>query len=251
MAARERRRDWRISLGIGLTIGWLACGALYITFGVGWGRALALSPSEAGEFLDGAVAPLAFLWLVLGLFLQQSELSENNRAIRLQYEAMQRTAEQAEIQSRAIQANELHARQDTFIELAQLVLRQLAVIAGFLFVSSQGAPQGGTVSDEEIGDLWGQLGSGDTQVFARRLMAIGFRLPDAEAFPVFYGTAVRTRHCDTFVAAFERLLRAAEGCDPEHMIRDALLGDAPGRLYRLMVGYRANPPPGCAVVPAG
>ena len=100
----------------------------------GWGNFMRMPLGDLGDFLGGAFAPLAFLWLVLGLFLQQRELGANNRAIQRQYEIMQRTAEHAEIQSRAIAANELHARQDTFIDVARLVMNQLEVIAGMLFL---------------------------------------------------------------------------------------------------------------------
>jgi hypothetical protein len=98
--------------------------------------------------------------------------------------------------------------------------------------------------------MWDQFGSGDDQAFIRALMGLRFTLPDQEAFGLLYGTPVRTRHCETFSSAFERLLRLAEGCDPDGMIRDALLGDAAGRLYQIMQAARANPPAGTQVVPS-
>ena len=38
-----------------------------------------------GNFLEGAFAPLAFLWLVIGYFLQKKELVQNTTAIKMQY----------------------------------------------------------------------------------------------------------------------------------------------------------------------
>ena len=104
------RLDRRIRLGFALTGLWLALTLAYIGAGVGWRAFLALPPSEIGSALEGFVSPLAFLWLVLGLFIQQSELAQNSDALKVQSAAMQKSAEQAEIQARAIHANELHAR---------------------------------------------------------------------------------------------------------------------------------------------
>ena len=246
-----RRLDRRIVLGIVLSALWIGLSIAYVSFGIGWSRFLSQPPSEFGSYLEGAVAPLAFLWLVLGMFLQQSELRENSEALRVQGEALRKSAEQAEIQSRAIHANELHARQDTFVDLAKLVTRQLGVICGFLFMSSQGAAPGGTVPADRIRELWDQVGSGDDQAFMRALLGLRAGLEAREGFDLFYGTPVRTRHCETYVAVFERLLRTAEGCDPDGLIRDALLGDAAGRVYRLLGELRADPPPGARVVAAG
>jgi hypothetical protein len=237
--APARGRDWRVWLGLALTGLWLVLGIAYVTNGVGWSGFLARPASELGEFLDGAFAPLAFLWLVLGLFLQQSELAENNRAIRNQYGVMRHAAEQAEIQARAIAANELHARQDTFIELAKLVGQQLEVISGMLFLSSQATAADGPVGPEEMDALWSRMSSGESSLFSRRLLALRFASEDdGAARALFWSTPIRTRHSETFAASFERLLRAAEGCDPEGMIQDALRGSAHGRLYRSIAELR-------------
>jgi hypothetical protein len=156
------QRDRQVQVGLLLTGLWLGAGVLYITTSLGWAAFLRLPLGDLGDFLDGAFAPLALLWLVLGLFLQQRELAANNRAIQRQFEVMQRTAEHAEVQTRAIAANELHARQDTFIDVAQLVMNQLEVIAGMLFISSQGSVGDGVVPDEEVDLMFARLSSGDS-----------------------------------------------------------------------------------------
>jgi len=227
--------DWRVFLGLALTISWILLGVVYIALTIGWGSFLSQSIGDVGQFLEGAFAPIAFLWLVLGLFLQQTELAQNNEAIRKQYEALQRTAEHAETQARAISANELHARQDTFIELAKLVGQQLEVISGLLFLSSQGPPGEGAVSDEEMDALWGRAGSGESGVFSRRLIGLRFSLGGVkEASDLFWGTPIRRRHSESFIQSFERLVHSAEDCDPDGMIVDALHGSAHGRIYRVM-----------------
>jgi hypothetical protein len=236
-------RDLRVAIGLGLSALWLGVGFVYIGGGIGWNAFFAQPIGEMGDFLSGAFAPLAFLWLVLGLFLQQRELSENNRAIQRQHEIMLRTAEQAEIQTHAIAANELHARQDTFIDLAELVGNQLEVIAGMLYLSSQGSPGDAIVSDEAMDALWGRLSSGEASIFSRRLLLLRFSAastPEA-TWALFYGTPLRARHCENFIHSFERLVRAGQSCDPDGMIVDALNGNAQGRLYRVMCDLRAGP----------
>ena len=124
--------DWRIWLGLTLTLGWLLLGSLYVSTSIGWGNLSELPADELGNFLEGAFAPLAFLWLVIGYFLQQKELEQNTEALRSQAVAIQRTAEQAVIQSEQMTANEMHARQEAFLQVAKSVSGQLGSIAALL-----------------------------------------------------------------------------------------------------------------------
>jgi hypothetical protein len=240
--------DRRTVFGVALTFLWVTVGAFYIGQGLGWDRFFDQPLGEMGDFLDGAFAPLAFLWLVLGLFIQQRELAKNNEAIQRQHEIMLRTAESAEIQTRAIAANELHARQDTFIDLAQLVGNQLEVISGLLFLSSQGAVGDGLVSDEEIDTMWARMSTGETGVFSRRLLVLRAQGDRLTGWRLLWGTPIRTRHAEAFIHSYERLLRAARDCDPDGMIADAVRGNAQGRLYGLMCDLRDDPPPGAAPI---
>ncbi|MBK7904108.1 MAG: hypothetical protein IPJ97_15075 [Proteobacteria bacterium] len=242
------QRDRQVQLGLIVTALWVGAGVLYVAMSMGWIAFLRLPLGDLGDFLDGAFAPLAFLWLVLGLFLQQRELAANNAAIQRQFEVMQRTAEHAEIQTRAIAANELHARQDTFIDVAQMVMHQLEVIAGMLFISSQGTFGDGVVSDDEVDLMFARLSSGESSVFSRRMILLHVRLADSpDGWALFYGTPIRKQHCESYIRSFERLLLSAAGCDPEGMIVDALHGNAQGRLYRVMCTLRDSPPAGVSV----
>jgi hypothetical protein len=236
-------RDRRVQMGLIVTVLWLAAGIAYVALTIGWDNFFDQPPGAMGEFLDGAFAPLAFLWLVLGLFLQQSELSANNRAIQRQHEIMLRAAEQAEIQTQAIAANELHARQDTFIGVAQMVALQLEVTAGMLFMSSQGPPGAGLVSADEMDALWARLATGESSIFSRRMILLYVSTEDpGAAWELLYGTPIRSRHCESYVQSFERLLGHARECDLDGMIVDALKGSGQGRLYDVMVQARQNPP---------
>lgn len=237
------RLDWRIWLGLALTAAWLLLGALYISITIGWAKVGDLPADILGNFLEGAFAPLAFLWLVIGYFLQQRELEQNTDALRAQATEIKRTAEQAIIQSERMAASEKHARQEAFLRLASSVQNQLGAIAGLLFISSQGATGDGTVSSEEISKLFSLASAQDPEIFSRRLLETHLRETDPERqFALFYGTEVRARHSNGFIYTFERLLKRAEEVDREDMLHDSLMASGHGFVYRIMKRHQANAP---------
>jgi len=237
--------DWRIWLGLSLTITWLGLLSLYVANTVGWGNIGNEPIQTLGNFLEGAFAPLAFLWLVIGYFLQKKELMQNTDAIKMQYVEIQKSADQAVIQSEAIRASEMHARKQSFLQIAESVKQQLGAIAAFLFLSSQGGEgNNGLVSEARIGELWGTLNNTDPEGFSRSLLQIRFSRGERYAYKMLYGTPIRTRHSESFIFNFERLLKHANNADEDGLIRDALLGGAHGRLYMWMDQYKETPPAG-------
>ncbi|MGD8416888.1 MAG: hypothetical protein PVH91_07515 [Pseudomonadales bacterium] len=235
--------DWRIWLGLSLTLAWLVLGAYYVAQDVGWGTFLKMPAADLGNFFEGAFAPLAFLWLVIGYFLQKKELEQNTQALRAQAEEIQRTAEQAVIQSEKMAETEFHARQEAFLQIYRAVRSQLGTIAGFLFISSQSSLADGTVTPEEQSKLFAESGQ-DTEIFSRRLLETHFALggqPQAQ-YDLFYGTPVRARHANSFIYTFERLLARAEAVDPDNMIRDALLTGGHGIVYSLARMHQIRAP---------
>lgn len=83
----KRRTRW----GIGISLVWIAaCIAL-----LAWKHASlsGLTINEWGDFLAGAVAPLAFLWLALGYFQQGDELRQNTEALIAQEQQLEKQAE--------------------------------------------------------------------------------------------------------------------------------------------------------------
>lgn len=232
--------DWRLRFSLGLTGIWLLLGFLYISNVVGWTHFVQQQAPALGNFLEGAFAPLAFLWLVVGFFLQRRQLEENTATLSAQLEVMHRSAEQAEVQSRAIAADELHSRQDTFLRVADMVREQLSVIAGFLYLSwasehGESQLQG---PDGALAQFKAQ-GTGDYSAFDRAIFRqIYGSVVTGEQ--LFWGTPVRSQHCENFTRHFERLLRLAGRCDPEGVIQDALSDTTSGRVYRLMAESRAS-----------
>jgi hypothetical protein len=220
-------RDWRLRASLALTAGWLLLGLVYISNVVGWTAFVRQNAPSLGSFLEGAFAPLAFLWLVVGFFLQQQQLHENTHTIQAQLEEMRRTAALAEVQARAIAADELHSRQDTFLRIKDLVNEQLGMISGWIVTSVFG-------NEEDVMTLWLRGARGEVTAFSLDLIR---RCLPGESDPteVMWGTEVRRGHTGRFIEAFERLLEAGERCDPNGMIVAALRESAHGRVYRLMV----------------
>lgn len=79
--------------GVATTV-WLGLLATYVQ--VNWAGVAAMGPNEVGDFLAGAFAPLAFLWLVLGFFQQGVELRNSGEALWLQGEELRKSVEQQE-----------------------------------------------------------------------------------------------------------------------------------------------------------
>lgn len=234
--------DWRIWLGLGLTIAWLALGAVRISLD-GWSTFSALPAAELGSFLEGAFAPLAFLWLVIGYFLQKKELQQNTEALKAQAEEIQRTAEQAVIQSEKMAASEIHARQEAFLQVYKAVRNQLGTIMGFLFISSQATSADGSVTPEEQSRLFSGSGR-DPELFSRKMLELHFSLADSpeQQYELFYGTPIRARHSNSFIYTFERLIRRAAEVDEEDIIRDAFLGGGHGMVYRIARAHQQKAP---------
>src|SRR5262245_58057607 len=199
------KTDWRIRFGVSVTAIWLSLGAIYISASVGWGEFVRHRAPELGEFLDGAFAPLAFLWFVVGFFLQQRQLEENTTMLSRQLEVMRETAAQAEVQSRAIAADELHSRQDTFLRIAEMVSEQLGVTVGWIYTSwAAGAGADAMSGPGGALEIWRSQGAGDNGAFGRACVAMIYsgRITSAE---LFWGTLIRSGHSDSFLAAYERL----------------------------------------------
>ena len=216
--------DWRILLGVSITAIWLIAGLVYF---LGQEVEVLNIPIEnLGSFLEGGFAPLAFLWLVIGMFIQQKELADNT-------EVMRQTMRMSEKQAEVLAATELNQRQEAFFKIADNVKLQLGSIAGMLYVSCFGETEGSVVSPEKIHDMWHKLSTGDAEVFAR-----GFLMEDLASHgghgAIFYGTEIRARHSRSYIDTFDRLMRLAENCDQDGVITGTVAGTAHGMVYNMM-----------------
>ena len=220
-------RDWRIWLGLVITISWVAGGILFVNYVNESDPSQTDSLAAVGSFLEGAFAPLAFLWLVLGLFIQQRELANNTEAIR-------RSSEQSEKQTLAIAATEMNARQETFFKIAEGVRTQLGGISGMLLISSTGSVGSGRFDREQMDRMFSQSAKSDSTIFARQFISLDFE-EEGGLTEVLYGTEIRERHTRNFCRTFERLCRLAQNCDVDGIIEDSLMQSAFGLLYIRML----------------
>lgn len=225
-----RDRDWRIWLGLVITVVWIGGGLWYVA------HVTELTPTQnfgleaVGSFLEGAFAPLAFLWLVLGLFIQQRELANNTEALR-------KTSEQSEKQTQAIAATEMNARQETFFKIAENVKHQLGGISGMLYTSGLGPVGSGRFDRDQMDEYFNQMAAGDCEVFARMFLTMDF-LEEGGLAELMYGTEIRIRHSRNYKHTFERLCRLAKNCDVDGIIEDSLMQSAFGLLYLRIMEHR-------------
>jgi hypothetical protein len=231
---RLRQIDWRIFMGVIITALWIIAGVVYLRGGkFGETPIYDISLESIGSFLEGAFAPLAFLWLVIGLFIQQKELADNTEVLR-------QTSIQSEKQTQAIAATEMNARQEAFFTIAENVCGQLGGITGMLFISSMGASEGQLVPKERLAEMWHRHSSGDDKVFSREFLQL-----DEDEYggyeALFYKTEIRRRHTANFVQTFERLMAMAENCDHANgIIADSLAQTAHGLIYKRMRDCRPD-----------
>jgi hypothetical protein len=225
-------RDWRIWLGLIITVIWLASGIWYVAHVGETQPTQNFSMDAVGSFLEGIFAPLAFLWLVIGLFIQQRELAKNSEALR-------KTSEQSEKQTQAIAASEMNARQETFFKIEESVKNQLGGISGMLLVSGLGPVGSGRIDRDQMDEYFSQAAGGDNAVFAR--MFISNEYPEEGGIAeLMYGTEIRRRHARNYMHTFERLCRLAKNCDVDGIIHDSLTQNAFGLLYVRMVEHKPD-----------
>lgn len=222
---RFRLIDWRITLGVIVTVGWITGGLVYFNLQAGSLREMQVD--ELGGFLEGAFAPLAFLWLVIGMFIQQKELADNT-------EVMRQSMLQAQQQAEAMAAMEVNARQEAFFKIADNVKNQLGMINAMQFISAFGGSEGNIVPDERIRELLQSLSTGDNEVFTREFLSNTMPMRDRRAY-VFYGTEIRRKHSMNFRLTFERLLALAAKCDDDGLISGTVTNTGFGLFYNSLL----------------
>jgi hypothetical protein len=166
---------------------------------------------------------LAFLWLVIGHFMQQAEISANTKAVQLQEQSAKR--------------QELHSRRNGYFKLLTLVQEQLGAIAGFHYISVCGETGTGEVDRDGYTTMRNDSASGDSALFVREMVSLaGRNVDDIDAIQeIFFGTDIRTRHSNNFEQTFGKLLKSARAVDQDDMVVNALLyGSAWGMLYRVI-----------------
>ena len=178
-------------LGLALTVLYVFGVILYLSNVSADKQLWKLDPNNFGDTLAGIAGPLAFIWLVLGFFIQSEQLKAQGASVDAQREAleMQRTelelqrnelklqreetsrlADEAAKQAAAVALNEAHARRDTFlrtfdlispmqISLAIRMARLLEPAAVFPALQSHSQGETSAAYDLVIAILKGRLGA--------------------------------------------------------------------------------------------
>ena len=215
--------DGRVVFGISLTVLWISAGLLYLIGKVGFVDFVELPTGDIGSFLEGAFAPLAFLWLVIGHFMQQGEISANTKAVQLQEQSAKR--------------QEVHSQRNSYFKLLNLVQDQLGSIAGFHYISVCGETGTGEVTSQEYASMRGDSANGDSALFVRKMVSLcsNYTSDRDKLQEILFGTEIRTRHSNNFSETFAKLLNSAQAIDHDDMVVNALLYGSPsGMLYRII-----------------
>ena len=237
----DRKWDWLILMGIAITLVWVLGGVAYV-FHAGITDFLAQGADTIGGFLEGFFAPLAFLWLVIGLFIQQRELITNTRVLK----ETQLTTEQ---QTAVLAETELRARQTAYFQIADNVKRQTGNLAGMLvesLVASLDLPKL-EVDDEDVKEHWIAHQQGQYERFPAILVRIFLEESvSIDVLDTLYGDQNRRNYTEEYVRSFRELLRLGRECDPNGTIVRTTTQTPHGTLYESMLNH--FPPSSCWVL---
>ena len=212
--------------GFGFSTIWVCLSAWYFSSFIGLDNFLSLLPNEIGEFFAGLFAPLFFIWLIVGYFQQNKELRLNNRVLRQQAEELRRSVEQADRQAQAISANELHARRDTFLRVAELTIDELNSMAIDLCRRLANS----TVMES----TFDKLKSGEKDAFFKPLIHYFVRGSHVTTIQTLKGFMNWPEILGRFCSKFQRLLDEAQECDPNGHLLEHFNNSAIGKLSWLL-----------------
>ena len=228
--------DWRIWAGSLVTLLWLAGGTVYVCTVVGW-TFWEQSAATIGGFFEGFFAPLAFLWLVVGLFIQQTELARTR-------DEMRRSNVLAAQQAEAIDASALTARQQAFFLIAENVRRQLGNLLGVMLASGDNDL---VADDAEMTRHWAAHSAGDFERFPRLLVAGANALLETDfgqfrtGDEFFFGSSLRASMSEEYLRSFRRLLALARDCDTDGAILGTVSHTSHGLVYGAMLSQLDAP----------
>lgn len=211
------RVDWRIVAGMIVSIVWIVILVFYLFQQVSWRQFLQLPLDQFGSFLGGAFSPLAFLWLVIGFFIQQGEIQDNARNIEIQAQ---------------------HTNLDNFLKMAGIVYQHLGVIEGFLAVSCREDLESVSTDAWQLEERWSKASAGDVGIFARVILSYQYNPEGGERDmeTIFFSTPIRLGHSAKYRKVFEGLLEDSLLCDASGGLRESLIdGTVWGILYKVLV----------------
>lgn len=230
---RERfsaSRHWLLGLAVGLTTIWLIGGVVYVLRLGGWGAFFDLAATDLGGFLEGFFAPLAFLWLVIGLFVQQREVASNTEALR-------QTNLISEQQTNVLAATELRARQNAFFQIADHVRKQTSTLMGMLLNSLEDKNGEPFIPEDDMERYWLDHLAGNSERFTALLAQPDspYEAAGLTPYDIYYKSGERASLTTEFVRSFRGLLTIANECDTDGMIVRTVTQSPHGQVYAQML----------------
>lgn len=158
LARLERKRTFLTAFGGLGTFGYL-CLLFLLT---DWSELLGMAPNNVGDFLAGAFAPLAFMWLVVGYFLQALELKQNSESLMQQAWEMKQAVEQAAKQAESVVATEAYSRVNTINQTRIQFENDLAKHSSFVYKA--------IFKTSGSSEVWAKFDQGDREIFVQRII---------------------------------------------------------------------------------
>lgn len=190
-----------------------------------------LELNNFGDFLAGLAAPLAFLWLVVGylqqgeeLRLQRQQLELQREELKLQREEVKRLADEAGRQAVAVEANELHARRDTFFRQADFTMEELKALGMAIFEKTAKAPWAFGI-DAVRNDFIG----GNVHKYYE-LILVMIR-ENRDAYRQHLTQEIVASNLDRYFKLCEELILSADRADPDRTLRFLYRGTMALRVY--------------------
>jgi hypothetical protein len=181
-----------------------------------------LAPEAIGDFVSGVAETLAFLWLVLGYFQQGTELRLQREQLALQKLELEKLANETKRQSSAVEANELHARRDTFLRIAEMIIEEQITLATRIVILMAG----GVLLAEA--PRW--IGEGRRNVYFIQAWLCIKSEPEKYRAGVLKDADL-SRAATRFISNFEYLVRQSDAADPKGQLRGFFEDSPMGTLY--------------------
>ena len=202
------RREWRRNGWETTDTGWLLTFVLLILImwiglwedehGAKVDQFVGLRPSEMGDTLAGLFSALAFIWIIVTVFIQGRELRETRVEVKHQRKASQEMAKAMSVQSSIFEAEQ---RERQSASLARLTDELIASLRWRVETTSiQWVGEGNGFSDKSFLDLYHISGRGDENLsneqFFRRILA-GLRIIEGEfeKFQVHVPISTHPKRC--------------------------------------------------------
>jgi hypothetical protein len=181
---------------------WMLAGAGYVQARGGLAGLQVMGPSDLAILIAAGTAPVAALWLVIGVIEQRRMLARFERRVGEMATHNRQSLQQAESQARTLMQLQAQSARAQAMETRKLALQDMAASAAVL------AERLGVIKRDAINAAWARYGDGDITVFVQAFLSFSNSHPDiAERMgEAVTRDAVSATALATFVRRYERLL---------------------------------------------